>query len=109
MGIASICLLAEDGAKTAQVAGDWQMSMETPHGTMAGPLKLQQDASRITGSFETEHAGKLTLTGKVDGKKVTFSMEAPGGMALTFNGSVDGEKMTGTVDPMGSTWSATRK
>ena len=104
-----MCLFADDNVKAAKIAGDWQMSIETPHGTMTGPLKIEQDASKITGSFETEHAGKMALNGKVDGKKVTFSMEAPGGMTLTFNGSMDGDKLSGTADPMGAAWSATRK
>jgi hypothetical protein len=109
VGIASACLLAEDRAESVKVAGEWQLSVETPHGTIAGPLKVEQDGSKITGTYETEHAGKLALTGKVEGKKVTFSMEAPGGMTLTFNGSVDGDKMSGSADPMGGAWSATRK
>jgi hypothetical protein len=107
VGIASACLLAEDRTE-AKIAGDWQMSVETPHGTMTGPLKVEQDGAKITGTYETEHAGKLTLAGKVDGKKVTFSMDA-GQMTITFNGSVDGDKMSGTADPMGGAWSATRK
>jgi hypothetical protein len=110
LAIASACLLAEDHAGAAKVAGEWQMSLETPHGTMAGPLKLQQDGAKITGTYETEHAGKVTLTGKVERTKVTFSMDAPGGqMTITFNGAVDGDKMSGTADPMGGAWSATRK
>jgi hypothetical protein len=110
LGIASGCLLAQDKDEAARIAGDWQLSLETPHGTMAGPLKVQQDGSKFTGTYETEHAGKLTLTGKVEGKKVTFSMEAPGGqMTITFNGAVAGDKMSGTAEPMGGAWSATRK
>jgi hypothetical protein len=108
VGIASACLLADDRAEATKIAGDWQMSVETPHGTIAGPLKLEQDGSKITGTYETEHAGKLTLTGKVEGTKVTFSMEA-GQMTLKFTGALDGDKMTGTSDPMGGAWSATRK
>src|SRR5260370_26326110 len=107
VAMGSICLLAEEPNTTAKIAGDWQLSVETPHGTMTGPLKVEQDGTKITGSYETEHAGKLTITGKVEGKKVTFSMDARG-MTVTFNGDVDGDKMSGTSDPMGG-WSAKRK
>ncbi|SRR6266487_2108305 len=107
VGMAAICLLAEEPNTTAKIAGEWQMSVETPHGTMTGPLNVEQDGTKITGSYETEHAGKLTITGKIEGKKVTFSMDARG-MTITFIGTVDGDKMSGTADPMGG-WSATRK
>jgi|SRR5579872_3958429 len=93
----------------AQIAGDWTMSLETPHGTLSGPLKIEQDGAKLSGSYETEHAGKLALTGKVEGQKVTFSMEAPGGMTLTFNGTVEGGKMSGKADPFDGAWSASKK
>src|SRR5260370_25710661 len=113
VGLASICLLAGEQGATANNAVEWQMSVETAHGTMAGPVKMQQEGSKITGTFESD-AGKTALTGKVEGNKLTFSMDAPGGMTLTFNGAVEGDKMSGTTDPVGRhkdgwPWSASRK
>ena len=102
-------MLVAASDEPVKIAGDWTMSLETPHGTLSGPLKLEQDGAKLSGSYETEHAGKLALTGKVDGKKVMFTMEAPGGMKLTFNGDIDGDKMSGKADPFDGDWSASRK
>jgi hypothetical protein len=40
------------------------MSLESTRRAIVGPLKIQQEGSKITGTFESEHAGKLALTGK---------------------------------------------
>src|SRR5258708_5361117 len=108
LGMASICLPADEHG-TANIAGEWQMSLVSPRRTIAGPLKIQQEGSKITGTFESEHAGNLTLTGKVEGNKLTFNMEPHAGMTLTFNGAVEGDKMSGTTDPASGSWSASRK
>ena len=104
-------LLAQDAAKTesAKIAGDWQMSIETPHGPMQGLLQVKQDGSKITGTYEVAQMGSMALTGKVEGEKVSFSMEVTGAqMTVTFNGKVEGDKMNGTSDHAGA-WKATRK
>src|SRR5690242_6047142 len=99
----SACLFASD----AKVAGDWSMTMDSPHGKMTGPLKLEQDGAKLTGVYQLEHAGKLPINGKIDGKKITFSLEAPGGqMTITFTGTLDGDKMSGTTEPLAGEWSA---
>ena len=102
----SACLVAAD----VNVGGNWEMTMDSPHGKMTGPLTLQQDGAKITGTYETEHTGKLTITGKVDGDKIMFTMEVPGGqMTITFEGIKDGDKLSGTTKPLNGEWSAVRK
>lgn len=102
----SACLFAAD----AKVGGSWEMTMDTPHGKMTGPLTLEQHGSKVTGTYETAHAGKLTVNGTVEGEKVTFTMEVPGGqMTITLEGAKDGEKLSGTSKPLNGEWSAVRK
>ena len=104
-------LLAQDTihSESAKVAGNWKMSMETPHGTVSGPLEVKQEGSKLTGTYEVDHIGSMSLTGKVDGKKISFSMAIPGAdMTLTLTGTIDGDKMTGSSDHAGS-WNATRQ
>ena len=102
----SACLLASD----VTVGGNWEMTMDSPHGKMVGPLALQQDGAKITGTYETEHTGKLTINGKVDGEKISFTMEVPGGqMTINFDGVRDGDKLSGTTKPLNGEWSAVRK
>jgi hypothetical protein len=102
----STSLLAAD----LEVGGNWEMTMDSPHGKMTGPLTLHQDGTKISGTYETEHTGKLTINGKVDGEKVLFTIEVPGGeMTINFEGSKDGDKLSGTTKPLNGEWSAVRK
>ena len=67
-------------------------------------------AQKITGTYETELTGKLTINGTVDGEKITFAMEVPGGeMTINFDGARDGDKLSGTTKPLNGEWSAVRK
>ncbi len=102
----SACLLAAD----LHVGGNWEMTMDSPHGKLTGPLTLQQERTRITGTYETEHTGKLTINGKVDGEKIMFTMEVPADqMTISFEGAKDGDKLSGTTKPLNGEWSAVRK
>lgn len=93
----------------AKVGGNWEMTMDSPHGKMTGPLTLQQEGAKITGTYETEH-GKFALTGTVDGDKIAFSIEVPGGqMTISFEGAKDGDKLSGSTKPLNGEWSAVRK
>ena len=102
----SACLLAAD----LHVGGNWEMTMDSPHGKLTGPLTLQQDGTKLTGTYETEVTGKLTINGTVDGEKIRFTMEVPGGeMTVNFDGAKDGDKLSGTTKPLNGEWSAVRK
>ena len=102
----SICMLAAD----LNVGGTWEMTMDSPHGKLTSPLVLEQDGSKLTGTYETEHTGRLSLNGKVDGDKITLTMSTPGGeMTITFEGTKDGDKLSGTTKPLNGEWSAVRK
>jgi hypothetical protein len=106
LAMVSASLLAAD----ANVGGNWEMTMDSPHGKLTGPLVLEQDGTKITGTYETEHTGKLTINGTVDGDKILFTMEVPGGqMTVHFEGARDGDKLSGTTKPLNGEWSAVRK
>jgi hypothetical protein len=106
VAVLSTCLLADD----LNVGGNWEMTMDSPHGKMTGPLTLEQDGAKITGIYETEHTGKLPIKGKVDGEKIMFTMSVPGGqMTINFEGAKDGDKLSGTTKPLNGEWSAVRK
>jgi len=108
--IAAAVLSAGLFAADLNVGGNWEMTMDSPHGKMTGPLTLQQDGTKLTGAFETEHTGKLPLSGKVDGDKILFSIEAPGGqMTIDFEGTKQGDKLSGTTKPLNGEWSAVHK
>jgi hypothetical protein len=90
------------------VAGQWQMSLQTPHGPMKAGLQVKQDGTKINGTCDTDHMGSLALTGTVDGKRISFTIEVEEGHKITFSGTVEGNKMGGNTDMEGGEWSATR-
>ena len=105
-------MMAQDSGQpksaATAIAGQWQMSLQTPHGPMKAGLQVKQDGAKISGTCDIDHMGSMTLAGTVDGKKISFSIEIDGGQKITFSGIVDGKKMTGTTDPEGGDWTATR-
>ena len=105
LGLFASCLLAEH----TKIGGKWQLSLDTPHGTVQGALELQQDGSKLTGTYDGPH-GAMRLTGTVDGTKVSFSLEVPGGQeSFAFSGALEGSnKMTGST-AVGGSWAATRE
>jgi hypothetical protein len=106
--ISALVCWAED-SPPAKIAGKWQMSMETPHGVVKGPLDVEQDKAKLTISFHTEMIGSVSGTGTVAGDRVSFSLSVPNAaQSFGFSGSVDGAKMSGTTE-MGGAWSATRE
>jgi len=100
------CLLAH--SEPAQIAGNWELSMESPHGAVKGPLKVEQDGAKLTAVCEIEGHGTFRFTGTVEGKKVF--LEFPGGEeTIKLTGTIEGGKMTGTTSMNGGAWTATRQ
>ncbi|HEY2017054.1 MAG TPA: hypothetical protein VGH38_26295 [Bryobacteraceae bacterium] len=100
---------AQDKVEAAKIAGKWQMSMDTPHGAVEGPLEVQQEGAKVTGTYTVEHIGTMPLSGTVDGKKVSLSVVVPGAdVRFGFDGTVDGDTMSGKTE-MGGGWKAARK
>ena len=96
----------------ANVAGAWQFSVETPRGTMAQTLTIQQDGGAIKGTMKGER-GEAPLEGTVDGKKINFTVkrETPNGtFTLEYAGTVDGDSKAGTVhsERFDGKWTASR-
>jgi hypothetical protein len=109
VGVACLPAQSAEKGESGKIAGKWQMSIDTPHGPMKGPLEVKQDGAKLTGTYELEMFGSMTLAGKVEGDKVSFNMEvAAAGITIAFTGTVDGDKMSGSTDHAGN-WTATRQ
>ena len=96
----------------AKVAGTWEMTSESPRGTMTQTLKIQQAGSTIKGTIEGRR-GPAPLEGSVTGNKISFTVkrETPNGIfTLEYSGTVEGEVMKGTVhsERFDAEWTAKR-
>jgi hypothetical protein len=110
-------LLASGGRLAAadhlvNVAGSWQFSVETPRGTVAQTLTIQQDGGKIKGTMKGAR-GEAPLEGAVDGNKINFTVkrETPNGtFTLEYAGTVEGDSMAGTVhsERFDGKWTAAR-
>ena len=92
---AAMALAAEEAAN---VAGNWEMSIETPRGTFTQTLKLEQDGNTLKGTL-TGRRGESPVEGSVTGNKVSFTVkrETPNGtFTIQYAGTVDGDSMKGT-------------
>ena len=96
----------------AKVAGSWEMSIETPRGTMTQTLTLQQDGSTLKGTLKGQR-GEAPVTGSVTGNKITFTVtrDTPNGsFTIEYSGTADGDSMTGTAhsERFDGKWTAKR-
>lgn len=105
-------VMAQEGVN---VAGTWNLSLETPQGTGTPTLVLQQAGEKLTGTY-TGRMGELPVTGTIKGTAIVFSVRinAQGQeLELAFSGTVEpADSMKGTVDFGGmgaANWSGSRK
>lgn len=105
-------------AQTAQVAGDWQLEVESEQGTTYPTLILEQDGDMLTGHYSSATLGEAEVTGSVDGSEVTVTFSADPGVGqevpVIYTGTVDQNGVwSGTLDIAGGlatgTFTATRE
>jgi hypothetical protein len=99
----------------AGVAGNWNVSVVAPDGPMAATMALAQNAEKVTGTFNSDHSGEVTIAGQFADGKLTFSVAVHEGsareMKIEFSGAFKADgTLAGTLSsPMGDmTWTASR-
>ncbi|MEO8077400.1 MAG: hypothetical protein ABI818_13805 [Acidobacteriota bacterium] len=100
-------------AQTADIAGNWDVSVAMQQGTQQAPLVLKKDGDKLTGILSAPQQGDLAVEATVKDKAVTIRFTVPtqdGPVSLAMIGTVNGDTMTGTVDVAGekAQWSAKR-
>ena len=118
VGMMAFTLASADqaSAQTADVAGDWTLTVSTDNGITNPLLTLVQDGESLTGHYSSEALGENDVTGMVDGSTVTirFMADLQGqSVSVVYSGTVDAEgKMSGSLDiadgMLGGTFTATR-
>ena len=92
-------LLWSVAADAADVAGTWNLTVNTQAGTGTPTLVLVQDGDNLTGAY-TGRFGTSQITGKIKDTAIQFSFTAAGPMGsaeVSYNGTVDGSCMSGDM------------
>lgn len=84
----------------ANIAGDWDLSINGPEGVITATASLKQDGDNVSGSI-TSQQGTVELKGTYKARKVelAFQIQSPNGpLDIKVNGDVDGSDMKGIID-----------
>ena len=92
-------LMAQDApVKPVDVAGVWEMTMQTPQGDMTGDATFVQENDKIKFNMPGPQGIEMAGEGVVKGNELEWAVTISGGMGeftLTYKAKVDGETMTG--------------
>lgn len=84
-------------ADTANVNGEWNLTVETPNGTGTPSVIFKQDGETLTGNFKGRF-GESPVKGTIKGTDIKFSFTiSPQGqdIVVEYTGTVDGDSMKG--------------
>lgn len=100
--------------KAVDVSGVWEVTSESPRGTMTRKVTFVQDGTALTGTMESRMGSLPIEKGSVEGDKISFTVEFSMGdrrFEIVYTGTVEGEKASGTfLTPRGDEvpWTAKR-
>ncbi len=92
--------VAQNAAKPVNITGAWEMTVETPQGTMVITANYKQDGETLTGNHVSE-MGEAALKGTVKGNDLEYTLTLDMGgqqMTIVHKAKVDGDTMTGSAD-----------
>lgn len=84
-------------ADPTNVAGTWNITVESPNGTGTPTVVLKQDGETLTGTYKGRY-GESPVKGTIKGNEIKFSTTiSPQGqdLEITYSGTVDGSTMKG--------------
>ena len=110
----AVSIAAPASAQTPlSVAGDWDVTVQSPQGTNTVLVTLKQDGEKVNGLFKSP-LGELPFTGTLVGNELKFNFSFPVDgqpLLITMTGKVDGDAIAGKADFGGvaeGDWSAKR-
>jgi hypothetical protein len=107
--VGAILLTGSASAQTADAAGTWDVSVNTPNGPIAALLVLKKDGEKLTGSIAGAQ-GEAVVEGTQKDKAVSvnFTVQTSNGpMAIAMTGTQDGDAIAGTTTV--GEWSGKRR
>jgi len=114
LAVGALGLRADD--QPANVAGTWNMTVNSDQGALTMVLTIQQDGGKIKGTSKSDF-GESQLDGTVKGNSIDFIVHVKsdnGDFDGEHIGTVDGDTIKGTFKMPGNAdfsgqWSATRQ
>jgi imidazolonepropionase-like amidohydrolase len=85
----------------AQVGGSWNVTTQSPQGTMQGVLTLTQNGDSFDGSMTSDFGTLQIRDGQIDGRSISWTVRITNGppqpLTVTYEGQVDGDRISGRV------------
>jgi hypothetical protein len=103
------------GVQTANVSGEWELTLQTPRGDITLTTKFTQDGEKLAVTMLGPRGGESSGEGTIKGNSIQWTVSRPGPdgnpFTVTYKGTVEGTTMSGTAEnPRGSVnWKATKK
>jgi len=98
VAIALVPVAAQD-AKTIDITGTWEMTVETPQGQMVITANYKQEGEALTGTHVSE-MGEAPLKGAVKGADIEYTITLDMGgqqVSIVHKAKVDGDTITGSA------------
>ena len=100
--------------ETVDVTGEWEITSESPQGSMTRLVTLEQHGDSLSGTMETRMGSMPIQKGSVNGNEISFTIvftREDQSMEMTYTATVVGDEMSGKfVTPRGERpWTAKRK
>ena len=104
------------GGGATQAGGLWNISTQSPQGTMQGTLTINQNGDSFDGTMTSEFGNATIGNGEINGRNISWSITlsppGAGSITVTYEGQLDGDRITGraTAGEFGSfPFTATRR
>ena len=108
-------IVVAGAAQRHDLTGVWDFAVVTENGTGTPVVRITQEGTKLTGTYESGRMGVRSISGSVVGDTLKFVLAAAseGGMALAFVGRViSPDLVRGEVDFQGmgsATFTGTRR
>ena len=99
LGVVAAALVVSVKAQS-DVAGDWNMTIDSDQGSLSATMTFKQDGEKVTGSMPTDQI-TFEFEGTISDNKLELVAEIDAGGAfleVILEATVDGDEITGTLD-----------
>jgi hypothetical protein len=96
--VAGFSVMAPVARAQSEVAGVWEINLDTQIGEATWTATFEQDGAALSGEIDIGDRTVLPLEGKVDGASISFTFIVPdldGDLPINLSGRVDGATIEG--------------